>query len=270
MADGQPREMIALGPSAPAPLTPMEMVGKLIEQGGDVEVMSKMLDLQERWQANEDRRAFNEAIAAVRSELPVVVKDREVDFTHNGKRTHYRFEDLASIQRQIDPVLAAHGLSYRFRTHQEGAQVFVTCIVSHKSGYSEETTLGGMPDTGAGKNAIQAIGSTTTYLQRYTLKAALGIASAHDDDGRGGPIEPAAQAQQQAPFDPAEWLGRIATARMGGRDAMRTLQGEIRDAIASGAIPKGYHDQLRKAFNQARDSLKNDEPVDAEVVDESA
>lgn len=38
-------------------------------------------------------------------------------------------------------------------------------------------------DTSGSKNSIQAIGSTITYLQRYTLFSILGLASTDDDDG---------------------------------------------------------------------------------------
>src|SRR5690606_5500273 len=39
-------------------------------------------------------------------------------------------------------------------------------------------------DSSGSKNAIQAIGSTLTYLQRYTLIQALGLAASDDDDGQ--------------------------------------------------------------------------------------
>jgi hypothetical protein len=52
-------------------------------------------------------------------------------------------------------------------------------------GHSEETTLKAIPDTSGSKNSIQAIGSTVTYLERYTLLAAMGMAAAGmDNDGR--------------------------------------------------------------------------------------
>jgi hypothetical protein len=63
-------------------------------------------------------------------------------------------------------------------------RISVTCILSHRDGHSEETTLSGPPDASGNKNAIQAIGSTLTYLQRYSLVQALGLAAANDDDGR--------------------------------------------------------------------------------------
>lgn len=47
--------------------------------------------------------------------------------------------------------------------------------------------MGGAPDTGPGRNAIQARGSAKSYLERYTLTAILGLsAQDSDDDGAGG------------------------------------------------------------------------------------
>jgi uncharacterized protein YyaL (SSP411 family) len=59
----------------------------------------------------------------------------------------------------------------------------VTCVVSHRDGHFEETTLAAGRDESGNKNSIQAVGSTLTYLQRMTLKAALGLAASDDDDG---------------------------------------------------------------------------------------
>jgi hypothetical protein len=60
----------------------------------------------------------------------------------------------------------------------------VTCIVSHRLGYFEENTLVGPRDDSGNKNSLQQVGSTLTYLQRMTLKAALGLAASDDDDAR--------------------------------------------------------------------------------------
>jgi hypothetical protein len=46
--------------------------------------------------------------------------------------------------------------------------------------------MGAAPDTGPGRNAIQARGSAKSYLERYTLLAATGTAAAdQDNDGNG-------------------------------------------------------------------------------------
>lgn len=150
-----------------------------------VERLNALLDVKERWDKNEARKAFDGAMAAAKAEIPVIVKTREVDFTSQKGRTHYFYEDLASIARAVDPILAKHGLSYRFRTTAIPSEpVTVTCIVAHRDGHTEENTLCAGRDDSGNKNSIQAIGSTLTYLQRMTLKAALGLAAAADDDGR--------------------------------------------------------------------------------------
>lgn len=167
-----------------SPMTPMEMLDRAVSQGASVEMLAKLMDLQERWEANQARMAFASAISAAKSELPRIVKSKTVDFTTSKGRTHYLYEDLSSIMEQIGPVLSKHGLSVRYRTTAEPNQpVSVTCIIAHSLGHSEENTLMAGKDESGNKNSIQAIGSTVTYLQRYTLKAALGLAASVDDDG---------------------------------------------------------------------------------------
>jgi len=172
--------------AAPVPaLTPMDMVGQAVANGASIEVVEKLMALHERWEARQGRKAFDEAMAAAKAEIPVIFKSREVDFTSTKGRTHYRYEDLAEIAKTVNPILGRHGLSYRFRTTSNaGEPVTVTCIVSHRQGYSEENTLSAGRDETGNKNSIQAVGSTITYLQRMTLKAALGLAASADDDGR--------------------------------------------------------------------------------------
>jgi hypothetical protein len=127
-------------------------------------------------------------MASAKAEIPVIRKNREVDFPSKsgGARTNYRYEDLAEIARTVDPILARHGLSYRFRTSSPPNEpVTVICVIAHRSGHFEENTLSAGRDDSGNKNSIQAVGSTLTYLQRMTLKAALGLAAAEDDDARG-------------------------------------------------------------------------------------
>jgi hypothetical protein len=164
-------------------MTPMDMLDRAVSQGANIDVLERLMGLQERWEANQARRAFDEAMAFAKAEIPVIAKSKKVDFTTQKGRTNYQYEDLAIIARTIDPILTKYGLSYRFRTETTAGTVTVTCIVSHRDGHSEENSLSGAHDQSGNKNSIQAVGSTITYLQRYTLKAALGLAASHDDDG---------------------------------------------------------------------------------------
>lgn len=163
----------------PAAITPMDMIDRAVTAGANIETLEKLMALQERWEANQGRKAFDHAIAAAKAELPAIIKNQQAN---RGNAGSYKYEDLAQIAAQIDPVLSRYGLSYRFRTGTDAQKIQVSCIVSHRDGYSETTTLESGADTSGAKNPIQAMGSAVTYLQRYTLKAALGLAAARDDD----------------------------------------------------------------------------------------
>ena len=174
--------------SPPPSITPMELLDRALAQGAAIEVIEKFMGMQERHERNQARRAFDAAIADAKAEIPVIIKNRQVGFDARkpgAARTDYWHEDLAEIARTIDPILGRHGLGYRFRTTSlPNEPIVVTCILFHRDGHSEENTLTGPRDESGNKNSLQAIGSTQTYLQRYTLRAALGLASARDDDGK--------------------------------------------------------------------------------------
>src|SRR5690242_10821230 len=158
-------EMPVRGPSSviPLPVTPMEMIGKALQSGASIEVLEKLMALQERWQANQSRMEFDEAMSLAKAEMPVIGKNREVDFTSQKGRTHYKYEDLAEVARVVTPILGKYGLSYRFRTSSNvNEPVVVTCIISHRGGHYEENTLMAGRDESGNKNIIQAISSTLT------------------------------------------------------------------------------------------------------------
>lgn len=151
-----------------------------------IERVEQAFAFYEKVQASQARKAFDAAMAAAKAEIPVIKKKRSVEYeTAKGGKTKYVHEDLGGIAEIVDPVLAKHGLTYRYRTGSNPNEpITVTCIIAHEDGHYEETTLSAGRDDSGGKNAIQAIGSSVTYLQRYTLKAALGLAAARDDDAK--------------------------------------------------------------------------------------
>lgn len=177
----------AVPATAPA-ITPMEMLNIAVQQGADLDKLSKLMDLQERWEKNEARKAFVTALATFKANAPKIVKDKQVSFGQG--KTAYKHATLDKASEAIGEELSRHGLSHRWDVKQDGGHITVTCILTHTQGHSESVSMTAQPDTSGSKNSIQAIGSTTSYLQRYTLFAACGIAPKDaDDDGTGGKKE---------------------------------------------------------------------------------
>jgi hypothetical protein len=167
--------------------TPSRLVALALEKGADPDTLSKLLDLQERYEAGEARKAYVTAMTSFKVEAPAVLKKGDrVDFTTSRGRTAYNYANLGSIVQEITAIMGKHDLSASWSTAQAGRDVTVTCHITHVAGHRESVTLTGPIDESGNKNSIQAVGSTVTYLQRYTLLAALGLATGEDDDGRGG------------------------------------------------------------------------------------
>lgn len=159
-------------------VTPNTLLALAVEGGADPDRLDKLMALQERWEANQAKKAYVEAMAQFRSECPAI------DKTKNGHNNKYA--GLSETIEAIKGLLSRCGLSHTWKTNQENGTITVRCVVTHVLGHSEETSLTAAPDTTGSKNPIQAIGSTVSYLERYTLFALLGLASQEmDDDGSG-------------------------------------------------------------------------------------
>jgi hypothetical protein len=219
-------EVIEQGQSVstlPQAVTPMQMVFQAVTNGSSVEVVEKLMGLQERWQANQARMAFDQAMSDAKAKIPVILKRSNVAYDVKAKndgnngpannnarpdKVDFDYETLGDIATTINPILSESGLSYRYRSKQENGLISVTCIVTHREGHCEETTLAAGADTSGKKNGIQSIGSTVSYLQRYTLKLALGLAAAKDDDGKAAdPDEKISENQLTELLDLSEKLG---------------------------------------------------------------
>jgi hypothetical protein len=190
-----PIQSVAAPPSEPMPPSAagggglLSMIERLASNPQlNIEVFDRLLTARRQEEDRAAERAFNLAMSQAKGELQPVLKTRDVDFQSNkpgAARTKYKYESFADVAKVVDPVFAAHGLAYRFAVAQGGELVKVTCIVSHSDGYSERVTLESKVDPGStGMSMVQALGSALTYLQRYSLRAAIGLAAAIDDDGR--------------------------------------------------------------------------------------
>ena len=185
---------------------PASQADKLLEMaistGASPEYLDKLLDLKERHDKEEARKAFTAALSAFKAEDLLIKKDRTVSFENQDKSiTSYNHASLGNIVGIAAPKMSLHGLSHRWKTEQGDARVKVTCILTHEAGHSESTTLEASPDSSGKKNGIQQVASTITYLERYTFLAITGLAvEEQDDDGQNAapPVETITEEQALA------------------------------------------------------------------------
>jgi hypothetical protein len=193
---------------------PLAMAMQAMKAGMSIADMRAMLELQKDWEANEARKAYVAAMAEFKRDPPEIFKRKQVEFTtRDGDTTSYKHATLGDVTTAIINGLAQHGISHRWDTKQDGGRIVVTCILTHALGHSESTSLEGAPDASGKKNGIQQVASTITYLQRYTLLGASGLATkdAEDDDGAGATPPPAV---------PEQLLEQAREAALGGWKAL--------------------------------------------------
>lgn len=152
-----------------------------MDANSDPAKLAQMLDLKAKHEAQEAKKAFDRAFAAASAEFPDIPKNGRN--THNGQY-YALLKDILSATR---PVLSKHGFALSFSTDAGNGQVVVTAELSHEGGHSKKNSLPLPVDTGPGRNAAQAVGSSQTYGQRYTAQAILGLSLGEDteDDGNG-------------------------------------------------------------------------------------
>lgn len=171
---------------------PAEMIQAAVQSGADLEKLEKLLTLQERWEANEAKKAYYKAMAEFKANPPQIFKDKTVAYS----QTRYKHASLGNVVEKITARLSECGLSHSWRVKQNGV-IEVSCRITHEKGYSEETSISAGADKSGAKNDIQSIGSAITYLQRYTLLAMTGLAT-EDQDNDARPAETATIDDKQA------------------------------------------------------------------------
>jgi hypothetical protein len=171
-------ELATVHPLPAAQGSPDQLIALALEKGASVDALERLMALRERFMADEARRAYFEALARFQSECPPIPRARAVKYGN----TSYNFAPLDVIAATVREPLQRAGLSYRWEMADTKEELRATCIITHVMGHSEQTSMSASPDDSGAKNDIQQRGSSFTYLQRYTLIAALGLTTANDDD----------------------------------------------------------------------------------------
>ena len=160
----------------------------------------------------EARVAYTEAFERFKADAPKILKSKHVRFETSKGVTDYWHVELDRACDLLIPALLKVGITHRWKsTDMPNGYVRVTCYLRHRLGYEEEgASLAGPADQSGGKNPIQAIGSSTHYLERYTFLATCGIvATGADTDGN-----PPGMSQEEAeeylrPMEEAETAAEV-------------------------------------------------------------
>ena len=142
---------------------------------------------------------LNAALCKAQSEMGPARKGK----VNPAFRSNYA--DLASVIEAVQP-LHDNGLAYMQLVDTAGAVVTVQTVLLHISGQQMKC---GLMTARAKDESAQAIGSALTYLRRYSLMTACGIASADDDGQSAG--RPSAPQSTTTP-SPTTWLDSDAEA----------------------------------------------------------
>jgi len=225
-----------------ASFRPSDLLRMAIDQGADLDRLERLMDLQDRWERKEAEKAYNAAFAAFKAAAVRIIKGRKVT---DGPLRGKEYAELHDVVDAVTPALSRHGLSTAWKlTKDEPQWLEVTCTLKHVGGHSESVSMGGPPDAGGAKNALQARASTKSYLERYTLKAICGVAEGGDDSDGNPP--PAAA--------PLELVSAAREAAMGGWAALSKHIKGLSAADRAALEPESY--ALKKAAKAADEKGK--------------
>src|SRR6185312_13799452 len=105
-------ELAVIPEQALVPANPSELLRIAVTQGADIDKLEKLMELQLRWDANEARRSFTEAMARFKAESIVIIKDK------TNKQYDSRYPSIGNLVNTVTPFLSKHGLSASWDVEQ--------------------------------------------------------------------------------------------------------------------------------------------------------
>lgn len=115
------------------------------------------------------------ALAKALAAAQATITNPKADSANPFYDSHYA--DLASVIEAVREPLAANGIARVQAVLSRGPEVGVRTALVHASGEWIAATVWCKPE----KSGPQALGSVITYLRRYSLAAAVGVAQQDDD-----------------------------------------------------------------------------------------
>lgn len=189
-------EVTKIQDAAPVEVAHSDPIVSIIDkvaQAGDIEALERMLEMKKQLDADRAREAFAAAFALASAKFPTIPL--------NGTSNNGQYATLKDIIGHTRPALAEHGLALTFSIEVTDT-VQVTAELMHKDGHCKSVAIDLPRETSGSKNAVQAVGSSQTYGQRYTAQAVLGLSLGDDAEDDGDSSGTPKTEKPPAPRDP--------------------------------------------------------------------
>ena len=170
----------------------MEVISRAAsDPNTDVDKLERLLSMYERITERSAKAAYTSALAEMQPRLPVINERGRIVIKEKGTENVISSSGYAlweDINEAIGPILHEFGFALSFRTGMaDDGKVTVTGVLSHRDGHEESTTINLPHDSTGSKNAVQAVGSSTSYGKRYTTQALLNLTSRGEDNDAASP-----------------------------------------------------------------------------------
>lgn len=239
--------------SQPALAGPFANALAAINANMNMAEIKELQQAQQEWEKEESRKAFLGAMVAFKRNPPTILKDKTA-FKPDGNDgfESYDYATIGNVCEQIVQAAAGHGLTHNWvpGRHPINDNIVVTCELAHVGGYVQRTELDAPREQAPGLTVAQAEQSVRTFLERYSLLLAFGLAAKDraDDDTRGGASAPAPGAQSIT----EGWVIYINSAQ--SIEALAALRMEAAAAFDNAQDANGW-DIVNKAINSRQKAL---------------
>ncbi len=164
--------------------SPMLMLQEQLDKGVSVQELKALMDLAERWQANQAEQAWNRSMMNCQRDMPALVKS-----SHN-KHKDIWYAGFEQLDKQIRPIYLRENFCLCF-TELESPNPEAICrmavdilhVDGHVRRFEKNVHVDGMGQKGnPNMTPTQGDGSTASYARRYVAKMAFNLRDESDRD----------------------------------------------------------------------------------------
>lgn len=161
------------------PTDPLAIIARAVDNGMEPDKLGKLMELQERWQRNEDAKAFAVSLSTFQAKCPQITKRRTMDLGGGKGPTYASLDD---IMREVSGLLQECGLAVTFSASiTDGGMMKAVCKL-HCGSHVQESEITLPVPSAMRVNDTQKMGAALSYAKRYALCAALNIVVTDEDN----------------------------------------------------------------------------------------